>query len=205
MKNPNLQEHPHRRHNPLLDEWVLVSPHRSKRPWQGQEETSQEEVRPNYDPACYLCPGNTRANGEVNPNYSSSFVFGNDFAALKPEAIDFGENDSPFFKARPEQGISRVVCFSPRHDLTIPEMEVAAIEKIIRTWQSEYEALGRVDYISHVQIFENKGSIMGCSNPHPHGQIWAQSSLPTLVQKTQDSLSAYYTKNQTTLLLQSSG
>ncbi len=200
MKNPNLQEHPHRRYNPLLGEWILVSPHRSKRPWQGQEETPQQDERPAYDPTCYLCPGNTRANGEINPAYTDSFVFENDFAALKPEAADFGKSDSPFFRAEPEQGISRVVCFSPRHDLTLPEMETTAIEKIIRTWQSEYETLGKADYINHVQIFENKGSIMGCSNPHPHGQIWAQSSLPSLVQKTQDSFSAYYSQHQKTLL-----
>jgi UDPglucose--hexose-1-phosphate uridylyltransferase len=180
----------------------LVSPHRAKRPWQGQKETVADDSRPEHDPDCYLCPGNVRANGEVNPPYTNSFVFENDFAALKQEEIDFEENDSEgFFKAKPERGIARVVCFSPKHNLTLPEMDLPSIEDIIRTWQKEYTDLGNVDYINHVQIFENKGSVMGCSNPHPHGQIWAQSSLPTQVEKTHNSLLAYYQKNNSNLLL----
>ena len=197
--NPN--DDPHRRYNPLIKEWVLVSPHRAKRPWQGQNEAVQQDSRPAFDPGCYLCPTNVRANGEQNPDYANSFVFDNDFAALKQEEVAFKESDDAFFKVRPERGISRVVCFTPRHDLTLPQMENNAIEEIVRTWQREYETLGAVDFINHVQIFENKGAVMGCSNPHPHGQIWAQSSLPTLVQKTQDSLSDYFNANNRSLLL----
>ena len=201
MRQFDINEDPHRRYNPLINEWVLVSPHRAKRPWQGQKEAINTVALPEYDPECYLCAGNVRANGEVNPPYESSFVFENDFAALKQEAIAFdGNEEGSFFKAQPERGISRVVCFSPRHDLTLPEMDVDGIVNIIHTWQKEYTTLGSVDYINHVQIFENKGSVMGCSNPHPHGQIWAQSSLPTQVQKTQDNLKAYFDKNGTNLL-----
>lgn len=202
MKKFDIYEDPHRRFNPLINEWVLVSPHRAKRPWQGQKETIADDGRPAYDPTCYLCPGNERANGEVNPEYINSFVFDNDFAALKQEEIDFQEsNETTFFKAKPERGISRVVCFSPKHNITLPEMDLPTIEEIIRTWQKEYSSLGSVDYINYVQIFENKGSVMGCSNPHPHGQIWAQSSLPTQIEKTQNSLKAYYDKNGSNLLL----
>ncbi|MDQ5928254.1 MAG: UDPglucose--hexose-phosphate uridylyltransferase, partial [Bacteroidota bacterium] len=202
MKKFDINEDPHRRFNPLINEWVLVSPLRAKRPWQGQKETVADDSRPEHDPDCYLCPGNVRANGEVNPPYTNSFVFENDFAALKQEEIDFEANSSEgFFKAKPERGIARVVCFSPKHNLTLPEMDLPSIEDIIRTWQKEYTDLGNVDYINHVQIFENKGSVMGCSNPHPHGQIWAQSSLPTQVEKTHNSLLAYYQKNNSNLLL----
>ncbi len=202
MKKFDIYEDPHRRFNPLINEWVLVSPHRAKRPWQGQKETIADDGRPEFDPTCYLCPGNVRANGEVNPQYPSSFVFDNDFAALKQEEIAFEEkNEATFFKAKPERGISRVVCFSPKHNITLPEMDLATIEEIIRTWQREYADLGSVEYINYVQIFENKGSVMGCSNPHPHGQIWAQSSLPTQIEKTQNSLKAYFDKNGTNLLL----
>ncbi|MBD3581829.1 UDP-glucose--hexose-1-phosphate uridylyltransferase [Flavobacterium selenitireducens] len=201
MKEFNHNNDPHRRYNPLINEWVLVSPHRATRPWQGQTEEVNQETRPEFDPTCYLCPGNVRANGEQNPAYESTYVFDNDFAALKQEELHFEENpDEFFFKAQPERGISRVVCFSPRHDLTLPEMDLETIENVVKTWQFQYEDLGKIDFINHVQIFENKGAIMGCSNPHPHGQIWAQSSLPTLVRKTQDNLSAYYQKHGKTLL-----
>ena len=202
MKKFDIYEDPHRRFNPLINEWVLVSPHRAKRPWQGQKETVASDGRPEYDPECYLCPGNVRANGEINPQYTSSFVFENDFAALKQEEIEFEEStEATFFKAKPERGISRVVCFSPKHNITLPEMDLPTIEEIIRTWQREYTDLGNVDYINYVQIFENKGSVMGCSNPHPHGQIWAQSSLPTQIEKTQNSLKNYFDKNGSNLLL----
>jgi UDPglucose--hexose-1-phosphate uridylyltransferase len=202
MKNFDINEDPHRRYNPLTNEWVLVSPHRSDRPWQGQKETLSSSTLPEYDETCYLCPGNVRANGEVNAAYENSFVFTNDFAALKQEEIAFEVNkDKGFFKAQPERGISRVVCFSPKHNLTLPEMEVTAIENIVQTWQKEYTDLGSIDYINHVQIFENKGSVMGCSNPHPHGQIWAQSSLPTQVEKTQNNLKSYFDSSKSNLLL----
>ncbi|TRX37776.1 UDP-glucose--hexose-1-phosphate uridylyltransferase [Flavobacterium restrictum] len=202
MKNFDINEDPHRRFNPLLNEWVLVSPHRSKRPWQGQNESIPTDALPAYDPTCYLCPGNVRANGVNNPDYESSFVFENDFAAMKQDEIMFEDTiKDTFFRAKPERGISRVVCFSPKHNLTLPEMDLPSIENIIKTWQKEYTDLGNVDYINHVQIFENKGSVMGCSNPHPHGQIWAQSSLPTQVEKTQSSMKTYF-KNHGNSLLQ---
>jgi UDPglucose--hexose-1-phosphate uridylyltransferase len=201
MKNFDINEDPHRRYNPLINEWILVSPHRAKRPWQGQNETVPSNTLPQYDESCYLCPGNVRANGMVNPAYDNCFVFENDFAAMKQDEIVFEEDiKETFFKAQPERGISRVVCFSPKHNLTLPEMEVKAIENIVETWQKEYTDLGNIEYINYVQIFENKGSVMGCSNPHPHGQIWAQSSLPTEVEKTQKNLKAYFDKNQSTLL-----
>jgi UDPglucose--hexose-1-phosphate uridylyltransferase len=201
MKKFDINEDPHRRYNPLINEWVLVSPHRSKRPWQGQNENVTTAALPQYDPSCYLCPGNVRANGMHNPDYKQAFVFDNDFAALKQDEIVFETNqEASFFKAQPERGISRVVCFSPNHNETLPEMSVEAIENIIQTWQNEYIDLGKIDYINHVQIFENKGSVMGCSNPHPHGQIWAQSSLPTQVEKTQNNLKAYFDVHQRTLL-----
>jgi UDPglucose--hexose-1-phosphate uridylyltransferase len=201
MKQFDTNEDPHRRYNPLINEWVLVSPHRSKRPWQGQNEKLTTAALPQYDSTCYLCPSNERANGMHNPDYKETFVFDNDFAALKQDEIVFEVTQkTSFFKVQPERGISRVVCFSPNHNETLPEMSVEAIENIIQTWQTEYTTLGKIDYINHVQIFENKGSVMGCSNPHPHGQIWAQSSLPTQVEKTQTNLKAYFDEHQRTLL-----
>lgn len=196
----NPTEHPHRRYNPLLDEWVLVSPHRAKRPWQGQQEKPNKEQKPQYLEDCYLCPGNSRIGGEKNPEYTSPFVFQNDFAALKPETIEAPKEQNSFFTSIPEAGIARVVCFSPRHDLTLPEMEVESIQKVIETWIQEYKELGKKDFINYVQIFENKGATMGCSNPHPHGQIWAQQHLPTKVEKLDKNQRKYYEKNGRTLL-----
>jgi UDPglucose--hexose-1-phosphate uridylyltransferase len=193
-------EHPHRRYNPLIGEWVLVSPHRAKRPWQGQKETVSLHELPQYDPQCYLCPGNTRANGVINEDYKDVYIFDNDFPALLEEEVQAPQDTNPLFVSKAERGINRVVCFSPRHDLTIPEMEVEALEKVVQAWKEEYINLGSKDFINHVQIFENKGSVMGCSNPHPHGQIWAQSSLPTHVEKVQLNLLAYYNKNSRSLL-----
>lgn len=174
-----LADHPHRRLNILTGEWILVSPHRAKRPWQGQVENVGSESLPKYDPNCYLCPGNERAGGIRNPNYSSTFVFTNDFGALLPESPKEGLSSNGLLVAKGEQGVCRVVCFSPRHDLTLPEMEVSQIKRVVDTWIGEYESLGSRPNINYVQIFENKGQVMGCSNPHPHGQIWAHESIPT--------------------------
>jgi len=189
----------HRRYNPLTGEWVLVSPHRAKRPWQGKTEDIAPANRPSYDPNCYLCPGNTRANGEVNDPYTSTFVFTNDFAALPTDGtLDTYENG--LLRAKGERGICRVVCFSPDHSLTIPDMTIEALEEVVSLWQREYQSLGSKDFINHVQIFENKGTLMGCSNPHPHGQIWAQSSIPLEVAKKTTSQQAYWQKHQRSLL-----
>lgn len=178
---------PHRRFNPLLGEWLLVSPHRAKRPWQGSVEDLAPEDRPQYDPECYLCPGNERAGGVQNPKYTETFAFQNDFASLmpgedgaEPAVIDACNG---LIHAQVERGICRVICFSPRHDMTLPLMEVEAIGKVVDLWAAQYEELAAVDFISHVQIFENKGAMMGCSNPHPHGQIWANGTVPTLPAK----------------------
>ena len=178
----DLSNDPHRRYNPLTGEWVLVSPHRTKRPWQGKSEPIADQIRPTYDPDCYLCPGNTRAGGHQNPNYTDTFIFTNDFAALLPQGSE-AKYSKGLLKAQGERGICRVLCFSPDHSLTLPDMEVEDIVKVIDLWQTEYLDLGAKDFIKHVQIFENKGAIMGCSNPHPHGQIWAQSSIPQEVLK----------------------
>ncbi|GLB52331.1 galactose-1-phosphate uridylyltransferase [Neptunitalea chrysea] len=193
-------EHPHRRYNPLIGEWVLVSPHRAKRPWQGQEENDLEEEKLQYDPSCYLCPGNTRSNGVVNKQYTDVYVFDNDFPSLLQVDVEMPEETNPLFRIEPQKGINRVICFSPRHDLTLPEMEVEAIEKVVEAWKAQYLDLGGKEFINHVQIFENKGAVMGCSNPHPHGQIWSQSSIPTLVAKTQANLKKHYEANGTSLL-----
>lgn len=201
MSSFNTNEHPHRRYNPLLDEWILVSPHRTKRPWQGQKESNSTEPLPEYDPTCYLCPGNERSNGTKNPKYTDCYVFENDFSALLNEEVELNSlTSSPLFKLKPERGINKVVCFSPKHHLTLPEMEISDIEKVIQTWAAQYIELGNHDFINYVQIFENKGAVMGCSNPHPHGQIWAQSSLPTQVEKTQKNLQKYFEQHKVSLL-----
>jgi UDPglucose--hexose-1-phosphate uridylyltransferase len=174
---------PHRRYNPLTGEWVLVSPHRTQRPWQGQvEKTPPENLHP-YDPNCYLCPGNSRAGGHRNPEYSSTFVFDNDFAALLPDIPPGGAGpgegtDSGLFTTSPVRGINRVVCFSPRHDLSLPLLSDGEIEKVISTWREQTLELSELPFIKYVQIFENKGEMMGCSNPHPHSQIWASNHIP---------------------------
>jgi len=170
--------HPHRRLNPLTGDWVLVSPQRTLRPWQGQRETTSPEVRPAYDPGCYLCPGNPRAGGAVNPRYAQTFVFTNDFAALLPDAPEPGPQRDALFRMEPVRGTCRVLCFSPRHDLTLPEMPVDQIRAVVDVWAQETAELG--GRYRWVQVFENKGAAMGASNPHPHGQIWAGDWLPVL-------------------------
>jgi len=169
---------PHKRYNPLTGEWVLVSPHRLQRPWQGKVESRTPENRPVYDPQCYLCPGNQRAGGKQNPAYTENFIFQNDFAALLPESGSQDFNEAGILVAHSEKGICRVLCYSPRHDLTMAEMEEDNIHRVIGLWREQYQELGDNKDISYVQIFENKGAIMGCSNPHPHGQIWATQTIP---------------------------
>jgi UDPglucose--hexose-1-phosphate uridylyltransferase len=190
-------ETPHRRYNALTGEWVLVSPHRTKRPWQGKQEVHARRGE-SYDPGCYLCPGNPRASGDVNPAYQDTFAFTNDFPALLPENQP-GTSDDPLFRAHTVSGTSRVLCFSPDHSLSLPEMTVDAIEKVIDLWIEEFLALGQK--YKWVQIFENKGAIMGCSNPHPHGQIWASNQLPNEAIKEEAQQSKYFQENQWPLLL----
>jgi UDPglucose--hexose-1-phosphate uridylyltransferase len=185
------KQDPHRRFNPLTREWVLVSPHRTQRPWQGQVEPAAAPSQPEYDPECYLCPGNSRAGGVRNPRYTSTFVFDNDFAALKPDTpADRFERDGLLI-AEGEPGICRVVCFSPKHNLTLANMEVADIRKVVDVWVEQYRELGALPWINYVQIFENRGAMMGASNPHPHCQIWSNHSVPNEVAKELSSLAEW--------------
>lgn len=197
--NTELNNTPHRRYNILTGEWILVSPHRTKRPWQGKTEDSKTEKKEPYDPGCYLCPGNTRASGDTNPDYKEPYTFVNDFSSLLPDSpeIDFKEG---LLKAESERGICKVVCFSPDHSLTLPLMEEEDITKVVQMWKKEYRELGNNDDINYVQIFENKGAIMGCSNPHPHGQIWSQSSIPTEILKKSVKFKEYWKENKRSLL-----
>jgi UDPglucose--hexose-1-phosphate uridylyltransferase len=195
-----LTEHPHRRYNPLTREWVLVSPHRTKRPWQGQVETPPQDERPVFDPTCYLCPGNVRANGEFNPQYTSTFVFNNDFPALLSDTPAGEYRPHALLHAQSERGLARVVCFSPRHDLTLAEMEPSAIRLVVDAWAAQYEALAREPNIGYVQVFENRGAMMGASNPHPHGQIWASEHLPQQVALEDTSQREYWSGQGRSLL-----
>jgi UDPglucose--hexose-1-phosphate uridylyltransferase len=192
----------HRRYNPLTRDWILVSPNRTDRPWQGHTEKRTEAAMPRHDPSCYLCPGNLRAGGVRNPEYSSTFVFDNDFAALQPDLPDLQIDDSgkKLLVAASERGICRVVCFSPRHDLTLAQMAAAEISGVIDVWAEQYGTLGTLPYINHVQIFENRGAMMGCSNPHPHGQIWATQTIPNEPRKEQESFVEYRRANRSCLL-----
>jgi UDPglucose--hexose-1-phosphate uridylyltransferase len=193
-------EHPHRRYNPLTREWILVAPHRAKRPWQGQVESAPPESRPAYDPQCYLCPGNVRAGGHTNPAYTGTFVFDNDFPALLPDTPTDEPHDHPLFRIQGERGICRVICFSPRHDLTLAQMDPADIGPVIDTWAEQTLDLGGRDFIGYVQVFENRGEMMGASNPHPHGQIWSTSRMPREIDKEIVSQREYYRGHGITLL-----
>lgn len=177
----------------------MVSPHRAKRPWQGQNEPASKEIRPSHDESCYLCAGNKRINGEQNPEYKDVYIFTNDFAALQNDSKNFAVNDG-LLNARSEKGICKVICFSPDHSKSLAEMSVEDIQKVVLAWQREYTELGKIEDINYVQIFENKGAIMGCSNPHPHGQIWSQSSLPNEVEKKDKQQRDYFNKKKSSLL-----
>jgi UDPglucose--hexose-1-phosphate uridylyltransferase len=195
----SVNEHSHRRYNPLSDEWLLVSPHRSKRPWQGQQEENQWVESTAHHKDCYLCPTNTRVNGEINPAYETTYVFKNDFSALSPEVPTAHEEPDPLFQIHAEQGTSRVICFSPDHSKTLPLLTKTEILSVINTWISEVADLGKT--YTWVQIFENKGSVMGCSNPHPHGQVWAQTNLPSIAKKEDETQKKFYEQYQKPLLL----
>ncbi|MBW7982539.1 galactose-1-phosphate uridylyltransferase [Enterobacillus tribolii] len=192
-------DHPHRRYNPLTDQWVLVSPHRAKRPWQGQQEAPAQQNLPTHDPDCFLCPGNVRVTGDKNPDYQGTFVFTNDFAALMPDTPEALESDDPLMRCQSARGTSRVICFSPDHSKTLPQLSLPALEQVIRTWQEQSAELGK-EY-PWVQVFENKGAAMGCSNPHPHGQIWANSFLPNEAAREDRLQLAYFHQHHSPMLL----
>lgn len=191
---------PHRRYNPLMGEWILVSPHRTQRPWQGQTEDVPAETRPQYDPNCYLCPGNVRASGDVNPDYKSTHVFTNDYSALLPDVPEGEINRDGLLISESESGICRVICFSPRHDLTLGRMSVQEIVPVIDAWANETSQIGSRQDIGYVQVFENKGAMMGCSNPHPHGQIWATRHVPN-IPCVEDSKQNEYMQSKRSCLL----
>lgn len=193
-----LTRHPHRRYNPLLDEWVLVSSARTKRPWQGREEVPPATPSLRYDPSCYLCPGNRRAKGQANPDYADTFVFTNDFAALHPDSPDL-RLDHGLLRAEIEAGTCRVLCFSRRHDLTLAGMEQAAVRRVVDLWADQTAELGR--HYQWIQVFENRGEMMGASNPHPHGQIWAGNALPHAADREDRTQLEHYRDRGAPLLL----
>ncbi len=189
----------HRRYNPLLDEWVLTSPHRLSRPWQGQVEPTAVAGLPAYDPSCYLCPGNVRAGGARTPAYASTYAFDNDFPALVAGEPD-GDFSDGLLRAQSQAGHCRVVCFSPRHDLTLARMSTPDIARVVDTWANESTALGAEKGIAYVQVFENKGAAMGCSNPHPHCQIWASQHIPHIPARKLAAQQRYFAAHGTDLL-----
>jgi len=196
----NLQSDVHRRLNPLTDEWVLVSPHRTARPWQGQIETTGSVAALDYDPTCYLCPGNARAGGATNPRYTETFVFDNDFAALRPDVPTIDASNNKLLQAQGESGRCRVICYSPQHNLGMGQMSVEGIRRVIDTWAHEYQSLAAQPTINHVTVFENRGALMGASNPHPHGQIWANATIPNEALKESSGQLKYRIRENSCLL-----
>jgi UDPglucose--hexose-1-phosphate uridylyltransferase len=199
----NLQEllsTPHKRFNPLLREWVLVSPQRTQRPWQGKVEKVSIAPSASYDPNCYLCPGNKRAGGKQTPKYSDTYTFENDFPALSPEGEALHFNESGLLVAQTDLGICRVLCFSPRHDITVPQMSLRELRIVVDAWTEQYSSLAQFPRVRHVEIFENRGELMGASNPHPHCQIWANATLPNLPAREDESLRAYRAEKHSCLL-----
>lgn len=190
---------PHRRFNPLSGEYVLVSPQRTARPWQGQESVQARESGLAYDPSCYLCPGNERAGGKRNPKYSSTYVFENDFPALLPEVPSFSSHEDELFQLDAAAGICRVICYDPRHDLTLADMDLEAIKRVVNLWADQVRELEK--RYAYVQVFESKGEIVGTSNAHPHGQLWASDFLPTELAKEDRQQRAYFERHDEPLLL----
>ncbi len=200
MSSADLQQISHRRFNPLMREWVLVSPHRTHRPWLGKVEELPAANQLQYDPGCYLCPGNERAGGARNLKYASTFVFDNDYPSLFPDVPNLEVNESGLLVARSEAGICRVVCFSPRHDLTIARMTASEIREVIDVWTTQFQSLEQTGWVRHVQIFENRGASMGASNPHPHCQIWANASLPNIAERELDAFQGHRKSKKSGLL-----
>ncbi|CAB4393867.1 galactose-1-phosphate uridylyltransferase [Rhizophagus irregularis] len=204
MKKFNFEENSHRRFNPLTNSWVLCSPHRTKRPWEGHKEVIDDESLAEYDPECYLCPGNTRAQGDKNPQYENTFIFNNDFAAVKNDQPEYLEQSkdkiSSLLRVEGVRGECKVMCFSPKHNITVAEMSEDAILCVIQSWTKIYREMSTKSYINYIQIFENKGSIMGCSNPHPHCQVWCTETIPEEPTKELISMNNYYKNNNSCLL-----
>ncbi len=189
----------HRRWNPLSRHWVLVSPQRTQRPWQGQQESIAEPAAVIHDPACYLCPRNSRVNGQINPNYTATFAFENDFAAMLPDPQP-AVVDNGLLRAQPEAGICRVLCYGPNHSLSMSQMTIAQIVEVIGLWRHEFFTISQTPWVRNVQIFENRGEIMGASNPHPHGQLWANENLPSEIVTEAQSQQAYWETTGRSLL-----
>ena len=198
--NFDYKEHPHKRFNILTGEWVMVSPHRTKRPWQGKTESVSGDERPAYDPSCYLCPTNERADGSINEAYTAPFSFTNDFSALLTDTPAGSYEVKDLLRAESLKGICKVICFSPNHALTLPQMKVEDIVKVVDLWQKEFIDIAKNDWIKYIQIFENKGAIMGCSNPHPHGQVWSQSDIPLEIQKETTQFKKHFDATGNSLL-----